>query len=167
LRHINRDAAQGRIDFCLSGSHDRSALSGDSMINLGSRGKRMWRPFIGLLVAYAVAAQGLLIAVGGFASLAHADQNGPAFELCLHDAQAAAQAAPNLPTENPGQGHAGCTHCIFCFAGAHHALIGSAPALFHRVGVTITAVAWAADKHCLPRLSAYSIASPRGPPLRA
>jgi hypothetical protein len=25
----------------------------------------------------------------------------------------------------------------------------------------------AADKHCLPHLSAYSIASPRGPPLRA
>jgi hypothetical protein len=137
------------------------------MVNLGTRGKRMWRPFIGLLVAYAVAAQGLLIAVGGFASLAHADQNGPAFELCLHDARAAAQTAPNLPAENPGQGHAGCTHCIFCFAGAHHALIGSAPVLFHRVGVEITANAWAADKHCLPRRSAHSIASPRGPPLRA
>ena len=139
------------------------------MSNLGTRGKRMWRPFIGLLVAYAVAAQGLLIAVGGFASLAHADQNGPAFELCLHDGQAGAQTAPNLPAENPGQehpgqGHAGCTHCIFCFAGAHHAAIGSAPVLFHRVGV-ITAVAWAADTHCLPRLTAHSIASPRGPPL--
>lgn len=127
----------------------------------------MWRPFIGLLVAYAVAAQGLLIAVGGFASLAHADQNTPAFALCLHDTQAGAQATPNLPGENPGHGHAGCTHCIFCFAGAHHALIGSAPVLFHRVGVAIAAVAWAADKHCLPRLIAYSIASARAPPLPA
>lgn len=137
------------------------------MVKLGNRGKRIWRPFVGLLVAYAVAAQGLLIAVGGFAALAHADQHGPAFALCLHDAQAAAQAAPNLPAENPGQGHAGCTHCIFCFAGAHHALIGSAPVLFHRVDVAMTAVAWAADKHCLPRLVAYSIASARGPPLPA
>lgn len=137
------------------------------MVKSGNRGKRIWRPFVGLLVAYAVAAQGLLIAVGGFAALAHADQHGPAFALCLHDAQAAAQAAPNLPAENPGQGHAGCTHCIFCFAGAHHALIGSAPVLFHRVDVAMTAVAWAADKHCLPRLVAYSIASARGPPLPA
>jgi len=137
------------------------------MVKLGNRGKRMWRPFIGLLVAYAFAAQGLLITVGGFASLAHADQNGPAFALCLHDARVAAQAAPNLPDENPGQGHAGCTHCIFCFAGAHHALIGSTPVLFHRVGVAITAVAWAADKHCLPGLAAYSIASARAPPLPA
>jgi hypothetical protein len=137
------------------------------MVKLGTRGKRIWRPFLGLLLAYAVAAQGLLIAVGGFAAVAHADQNGPAFELCLHDAQATAQAAPNLPVENPGHGKAGCTHCIFCFAGAHHALIGSAPVLFHRVGVAMTAAAWAADKHCLPRLSAHSIASPRGPPLQA
>jgi hypothetical protein len=116
--------------------------------------KQFWRPLIGVVVAYAVAAQSLLIALGGFSLPAHADVAVPGFELCLHDSQG----APALPAEAPA--HPGCSHCIFCFAG-------SPPVLFSRVDVAVIDAPWVADKHSLPRLSAYSIASPRGPPLRA
>jgi hypothetical protein len=117
-----------------------------------------WRPLIGIAVAYAVAAQSLLIAVGGFSFPAQADTGAPGFELCLHHGQT----APDLPAGAPG--HPGCSHCIFCFAGSHHALIGSAPVLFQRVDGEIAHRPWVADKHAPPRLAAHSIASPRGPP---
>jgi len=123
--------------------------------------KQLWRPLIGGVVVYAVAAQTLLIALGGFSLPAHADLAMPGFELCLHDSQG----VPAPPAEAPY--HPGCSHCIFCFAGAHHALIGSPPVLFSRVDVAVIDAPWVADKHGLPRLPAYSIASPRGPPLRA
>ena len=48
--------------------------------------KRFGRPLIGVVVAYAVAAQSLLIVLGGFSLPAQADDGAPAFELCLHDA---------------------------------------------------------------------------------
>jgi hypothetical protein len=122
--------------------------------------KQFWRPLIGVVVAYAVAAQSLLIVLGGFSLPARADAASPAFELCLHDRQN----VPDLPAGIPG--HPGCTHCVFCFAGAHQAVIGSPPALFARVDVKIIDAPAVADRPGLPRLSAYSIASPRGPPLR-
>jgi len=131
------------------------------MFRLDIRCRRFLRPLIGIVVAYAVAAQSLLIALGGFALPAHANEGPAAFELCFHDGQD----APEAPVGNPG--HSGCTHCIFCFAGSHHALIGSPPVLFQRVDVEIISAQWAPDTHCLPSLAAYSIAKPRGPPLRA
>ena len=70
---------------------------------------------------------------------------------------------PALPASNPDQ--SGCTHCIFCFAGAHHAVIGTAPAVFHRVNVAMVVVAWLGDTSGSRRLARYTIASPRGPPL--
>ena len=87
--------------------------------------ERFWRSLLSVVVAYAVAIQSLLIAVAGFSLPADGGQNAPAFELCLHDAAG----EPALPASNPDQ--SGCTHCIFCFAGAHHAVIGTAPAVFH------------------------------------
>ena len=129
------------------------------MIKLGSGSKRLWRSLIGIVVAYAVAAQSLLIALGGFTLLAHANDGAPAFELCLHDSQGASK----LPASRPD--HSRCTHCIFCFAGSHHAVIGATPAFFHRVHVETVAAPRFADRRPLPRLSAYLIASPRGPPL--
>jgi hypothetical protein len=122
--------------------------------------RRLWRPFIGIVVAYAVAAQSLLIVLGGFSSLAQADTAAPAFEICHHEG-----GVPGLPANVPD--HPGCNHCIFCFAGSHHALMGSPPALFTRLDVAVIEIAVAVDKHHLPRLSAHSIASPRGPPLQA
>jgi hypothetical protein len=114
-----------------------------------------------LVVAYAVAAQSLLIAFGGFALAAPADVGAPGFELCLHDGQAVPDSSSGTPS------HPGCTHCIFCFAGSYHALAASPPVLFHRVKVEFVHAAWVSDQHALPRFSAHAIANPRGPPLSA
>jgi hypothetical protein len=47
--------------------------------------KRFWRPLIGVVVAYAVAVQSLLIALGGFALAAAPTDEAPlALALCLH-----------------------------------------------------------------------------------
>lgn len=127
------------------------------MIGRGSASRSFWRPLIGIAVAYAVAVQSLLIALGGFAEPAQADQSAAAFELCLHD-----QTAPGLPAGNPVK--SGCTHCIFCFAGAHHALIAPAAVLVQRTQAAIVESSWAINRRALPRLAAYSIARPRGPP---
>ena len=125
------------------------------------RNGRFWRPFVGVIVAYAVAAQSLLIALGGFALPAGLNDGAPAFELCVHDGQGASK----LPASNPD--HSPCTHCIFCFAGSHHAVIPAPPALFHRAHVQPVDAPSVTDRQPFPRLSAYSIASPRGPPLGA
>jgi hypothetical protein len=131
------------------------------MLRLGAISKRFGRPLLGLVVAYAVAAQSLLIAFGGFALAAPADAGAPGFELCLHDGQSAPDSSGGTPT------HPGCTHCVFCFAGSHHALAGSPLVPFHRVDVEFVDVRWVSDHHALPRLPAHSIANPRGPPLSA
>lgn len=130
------------------------------MRKLGSTHDRFWRPLIGIVVAYAIAAQSLLIVLGGFSALAQADTAAPAFELCHHDAD-----APGLPAGAPG--HPACNHCIFCFAGAHHAVIGQSPTLFRKLEAAAIDAPWVADKSRQPRLSAHSIASPRGPPIGA
>jgi hypothetical protein len=145
----------------MAGFHDCRRLEGRQMVKLGMKAKRLWRPLIGVVVAYAVAAQSLLIALGGFALPAQANAAVPGFEICLHGGQTTPDQTPAAPA------FPGCSHCVFCFAGSHHALVGSPPALFHRVDVEIIGAPWAADKHCLPGLAAYSIASPRGPPLVA
>jgi len=123
--------------------------------------KRLWRPLTGVVVAYAVAAQTLLIVLGGFSLPAQARDNAPAFELCLHDNQA----APDQPAGSPAQ--SGCTHCIFCFAGSHHAVVGAPPGVFHRAYVEIVEAPWTSDRRALPLLPPHSIASARGPPLGA
>ena len=105
-----------------------------------------------------VAAQSLLIAVASFSLPADAGQNTQVFELCLHDASG----APEPPASKPDL--ADCTHCIFCFAGAHHAVIGTAPAIFHRVNVAMVVAPWLGDGSGLTRQTRYTIASPRGPP---
>ncbi len=91
------------------------------VFRLSVKSQRFLRPWIGIVVAYAVAVQSLLIAVGGFSPPANVGDDAPAFEFCLHDAQD----APELPAGNPD--HTGSTHCIFCFAGSHHAAFGAAP----------------------------------------
>jgi len=129
------------------------------MIGLGCKGAHFWRALLSVVVAYMVAAQSLLIAVAGFSPPPDAGQNASAFELCLHDASG----APEVPASKPDL--ADCTHCIFCFAGSHDAVIGTAPAVFHRVNVAMVVVAWPGDSSGPRRLARYTIASPRGPPL--
>jgi hypothetical protein len=122
-------------------------------------GARFWRSLLSVVVAYAVAIQSLLIAFAGLPLTADAGQSAPAFELCLHDKSG----APDQPANKPDL--SGCTHCIFCFAGAQHAVIGGTPAVFHRVRVAMAVVRWLGDTPGLNRLTRYTIASPRGPPL--
>ncbi len=124
-------------------------------------GARLWRSLLSIAVAYAVAIQSLMIAVAGFSLPADAGQNGPAFELCLHDSSGAAE----LPAGKSDP--SGCTHCIFCFAGAHHSVVGAAPADFDRVNVVMVVVPWHGDTSVPVRLTRHTIASPRGPPLSA
>jgi hypothetical protein len=123
--------------------------------------KRFLRALIGVSVAYAVAAQGLLIALGGFPPVAQAHDDASGFELCLHDSQnAPAQSPANTPDQS------GCTHCLFCVAGAHQALISGAPTAFHRVDVAVVETSWSPDISRQPLIPAHSIANPRGPPPR-
>ena len=44
------------------------------MIRLGGGSKRFWRPLVGVVVAYTVAAQSLLIALGGLTLAAHTNE---------------------------------------------------------------------------------------------
>ena len=118
----------------------------------------MWRPLAAIVAAYAVAIQSLLVAVAGFALPADAGESTPAFELCLHDASD----APELPASKPDL--SGCTHCIFCFAGGHDALIGTPPGAFHRVHVTAVVEPWLSETHSIRPPARHVIASPRGPP---
>ena len=120
--------------------------------------KRLWRPFLGVVVAYAIAIQSLLTVLGGFAPAAQIDSAVTGLELCHQDAQAPVE----VPAKNPDPG---CAHCILCFAGAHHAVISTAPAVFHRVNVAIMVVSRLGETFDLRWLTRYAIASPRGPPL--
>jgi hypothetical protein len=120
-----------------------------------------WRQLIAVVLAHAVAVQALLIALGGFSLAADAGQNAPGFELCLHDASG----APELPAGKPDISD--CTHCVFCFARAHDAVVGTTPILFHRINIAMVVVAWLGDLSGLRRLTRHTIASPRGPPLSA
>jgi hypothetical protein len=126
----------------------------------GRKAKRLWRSLVGIVAAYAVAAQSLLIVLGGFSALAQADPAAQALELCHHDAD-----APGLPAGAPG--HPACNHCILCFAGSDHAVIRPSSTLLHRVDVAVIDAPWVANKGSLTRPSAHSIANPRGPPIAA
>ena len=129
------------------------------MIRLGSGSKRLWRSLIGVVVAYAVAAQSLLIVLAGFSLPAQAKDTSPGFELCIHDSQGVSE----LPAGNSH--HTGCTHCIFCLAGSHHAVIAAPFVGFHRAYAEVIDTSLVADRQTIHRLPAHSIASPRGPPL--
>ena len=144
-----------------AGVRTDSSIGMRGVFRLSVKSRRFLRPLIGVVVAYSVAVQSLLITLGGFTLPAQADDGTPASQLCLHDGQG----APELPTSDPE--HAGCTHCIFCFAGSHHAAIGAPPLVCHRVYVEgVQAPSLGVDER-LPHLPAYSIANPRGPPLGA
>lgn len=142
----------GRID---------SSVVMPGVFSLSVKSKRLLRPLTGVVIAFAVAIQTLLIAVGGFSPPADAARNAPAFELCLHDTSG----APVPPADDPN--HSACTHCIFCFAGAHHTVFGTSPELFQRVDVVTAVIPWHAAKSGSKQQPRYTIANPRGPPVVA
>jgi hypothetical protein len=123
--------------------------------------KRLRRPLIGVVVAYAVAAQSLLIALGGFALSANASDGAPGFELCQHDVQN----VPELPVG--GSKRPQCTHCIFCFGASHHGVVAARSIIFERLDLETIDASWPGDNRNLPGLRAHAIASPRGPPSAA
>lgn len=82
-----------------AGVRTDSSIGMRGVFRLSVKSRRFLRPLIGVVVAYSVAAQSLLIALGGFTLPAQADDGTPAFELCLHDGQG----APELPTSNPAR----------------------------------------------------------------
>jgi hypothetical protein len=132
------------------------------MFGRDNRLKRISRPFIAIVVAYAIAAQALLITLGGFAAFVQADTGAPtAFVVCAHNTDG----APAKPADGPV--YPGCNHCILCFAGTHHAVIGSPVLPATRIGFASIDVAPTYVAHAPPRLASHSIASPRGPPLHA
>ena len=131
------------------------------MLNQHARRQGFWRRVIAGVIAYAVAAQSVLIVIGAFGLAARADQAPSGFELCHHDAQDS-PATPALPGSS---GDPACSHCLFCFAGPQQALTGSPALLFHRVNVAIVNFLPAVDDPHIPHRSPYSIANPRGPPL--
>jgi len=124
----------------------------------GQSGALYWRALLSVVVAYCFAIQSLTIAVAGFSLPPDTGQTGAAFELCLHDTSGAAElpAGKSDPSD--------CTQCIFCFAGAHHAMVGAAPANFHRVSVAMVVVPWHGNTSVPVRQGRQTIASPRGPP---
>jgi hypothetical protein len=113
------------------------------------------------MLAYAVAAQSLLIAVGGFSLPAQANDGAAGFELCVHESSGSVE----QPAKAPGS--AACTHCVFCFAGSHHAVLQAPHFVFHAAYVDVADAIKPADRPLLLGPPAYSIASPRGPPLAA
>ena len=118
-----------------------------SLIKLGIGPKRLWRPLVGVVVAYAIAAQALLIALGGFSLPAHAHDGAPGFELCLHDSQARTGLA--------GRRAPAMTAARIAFSvlpDPHHAVVAAPLAVFHRVYVKIIEAPWAADMRALPLL---------------
>ena len=63
------------VDFALPVSDDAFWGYGRAMFKRGM--KQLWRPLIGIVVAYAVAAQSLLIVLGGFSLATRADTATP------------------------------------------------------------------------------------------
>jgi hypothetical protein len=131
-------------------------MRGVFKMNVGS--KRLLRPLTTFVIASAFVIQSFLIAVGGLSAPAGAGEITPGFELCLHDTSG----TPGLPAGKPD--YNGCTHCIFCFAGAHHAVFGNPPILFGRVTLATVMVRWLGNERSVERLIRFTIANPRGPP---
>jgi hypothetical protein len=128
-----------------------------------NRSNRFWRSVVGLVAAYALAFQGILIEFSG-AQLAATpyDHASSGFELCLNRTQdnSGSPATPAIPQH--------LDHCIFCFAGVHHCALGAAAqshADYGNFGQS-SALA-AATRTRLSSVSEYSIARPRGPPISA
>ena len=128
------------------------------MIGFGCRARRYWRPMIGIVVAYAIAAQSLLIAAGGFALPSSADVASPDSALCVHDGQSPAQPPADIPRHSEGM------HCILCIPGPHHALTGAPPVLVRHAAIHASTIDWPTDLAPFPGIPAHSIANPRGPP---
>jgi hypothetical protein len=136
---------------------DLGAIQGDEARNVAGLWHSGWRRIVALLLAYALAIQGLaavvLVGVGGTVTA----DGSAAFQLCTH--QAADSTQPNLPSQAPDFG----IHCIFCLAGTFY-VNSTLPFVPHwNRFLPVKAV----FLHSAPSLAAPAVngqALPRGPP---
>jgi hypothetical protein len=125
-----------------------------------NRSNRFWRSVVGLVAAYALALQGILIGFSG-AQLAATpyDHAASGFELCLNGSQDDS-GSPAIPQH--------LDHCLFCFAGVHHCALDAATQSYVGYGSFGQGSALAGATRSRPSDSSkYSIARPRGPPISA
>jgi hypothetical protein len=120
-----------------------------------------WRRLVGAAAIYALIVQPLLLAVVG-TQLADASaiDDFSLSQLCLH-------ATDGSPLSPAGQQHPADEHCAFCFAGAFQLLDTPRPALVQHRSSEIGRLLQSAHPLRLSSFSRYSVARPRGPPLRA
>jgi hypothetical protein len=124
------------------------------------------RQLVAALLIFALMLQGMAVAVavGSMAFNASGqDPDWPGLVICHHDGSVDA-AANDSNAALPGQAPEGSgAHCIFCLAGAAHALEALLPgAAFH---VIIQAIAsWPFTEWRLPPVTVDASARPRGPP---
>jgi Protein of unknown function (DUF2946) len=118
---------------------------------------RVGRQFAAIVLTFALLLQG--VATGRLAANAATDADWAAFELCHHNSSADdgnASAPAGVPENSDA-------HCIFCLAGASHALQAPLPSVaFHIIIIAI--VPWTFTVWRLPALTVYATARPRGPP---
>jgi hypothetical protein len=128
-----------------------------------NRSNRFWRSVVGLVAAYALALQGILIGFSG-AQLAATpyDHAASGFELCVNGGQDDSElpATPAIPQH--------LDHCLFCFAGVHHCALDAAAQSHAEYGSFGQGSTLAATTRSRPSYASdYSIARPRGPPISA
>jgi len=121
---------------------------------------RLWRSggkrFVATILTFALMLQGmaLALATGRLAAGAGDSTDWSGFEICHHSGPA----APGGWSQQ--QSHA---HCIFCLAGAAHAVGGQLPsAQFQPVAFAIRP--WTFEVWRLPAHTVAAGARPRGPP---
>jgi hypothetical protein len=119
------------------------------------------RPFVGIIVAYAIAISAFAAVISGLHIAAGSNEPGQAFELCIHDAQGG-PVSPGEPADRS------CVqHCLFCFANLNLAFVAPDGSAARTVVFETQLVSWQADDSRLPQTSRYAIPRPRGPPLSA
>jgi Protein of unknown function (DUF2946) len=122
---------------------------------------RVGRKFAAIVLTFALLLQGVAsaAAIGSLAANAATDAGWAAFELCHHNSSADdgnASAPAGVPENSDA-------HCIFCLAGASHALQAPLPSVaFHIIIIAI--VPWTFTVWRLPALTVDATARPRGPP---
>jgi hypothetical protein len=130
---------------------------------LGRLRRSEGRQFAAALLIFALMMQSLALAAFRLAADAGPDSSWAGFEICRHSGAANDGGNAAAPAGAPERSDA---HCIFCLAGAHHALDTLLPsAAFHTVVLTI--VPWSFTALRLPALTVDASTRPRGPPRAA
>jgi hypothetical protein len=116
--------------------------------------------FVATILIFALMLQGMALAVSTSRLAAHGtDWTG--FEICRHSGPANTGKNTAVPGGGPEQ--RSDAHCIFCLAGAAHAL-GAQPPNAEFQPVAFTILPWTFSVWRLPAHTVDAGARPRGPP---